>query len=359
MGGIEPVEASGGATGGYPGGGWGRASKRVLDTRFAWTPVGRRGLRPDAVERFRTQVADALERAGAESAALRAEIDRLHSYIRTQWAAAAANGTQPADGAPPAGAGAATSSPCSCGGEAADPGRSRTPIGQALEVIARAQAVADQRLAAAEATVAAAERRMADADRLVVTAEKRAAMAREAARNSVIEADDAIEERWTRAERETAERVAAVEELVSRRLAAVEEEARGVVERAFGQYQDILARVHRRAESAAERALEDFQDEETAELFGPAVHAELEMKAAYLKTFARASGAALRATLDVTRSELQRLRPEAEPPTEIPAYRISASGAVEELPAPAVVSVRLPAAADIPLLTIVPPPVSA
>jgi len=122
----------------------------------------------------------------------------------------------------------------------------------------------------------------------------------------------------------------------------------------------VATRAHRRAESAAERALEDFQDEETAELFGPAVHAELEMKAAYLKTFARASGAALRATLDVTRSELQRLRPtEPDPPAEIPAYRISASGDVEELPASAVGSVRLPAAVDIPFLTVVPPSLSA
>jgi hypothetical protein len=299
-----------------------------------------------------------LERAGAESAALRGEIDRLHTYIRIQWANGAGNGAGPAEAASvPAGA----ARPCSCGGEtpAGGSGRGRTPIGQALEVLARAQAIADQRLAAAESTVAAAERRIADADRLVVTAEKRAAMAREQARNSVIEADDVIQERWIRAEREAADRLAVVQAEIASRLAGAEAEARGVVERAYGQYEEILTRAHRRAESAAERALQDFQDEETAELFGPAVHAELEMKAAYLKTFARASSAALRATLDVTRSELQRLRPTAEPPAEIPAYRISASGAVEELPAPATASVRLPAVVDIPVLTIVPPPVSA
>src|SRR5262249_62125596 len=109
-----------------------------------------------------------------------------------------------------------------------------------------------------------AGRGMADADRLVVTAEKRAAMAREAVRNSVIEADDAIEQRWTRAERETAERIAAVEELVSRRLAAVEEEARGVIERAYGQYENILTRAHRRAGGAARPAPAGLHCEEAA-----------------------------------------------------------------------------------------------
>ena len=53
------------------------------------------------------------------------------------------------------------------------------------------------------------------------------------------------------------------------------------------------------------------------------------MKAAYLRTFGRASAAAQRSTLEIVRQELQRLTGparQAEQPVQVPAYRISATG---------------------------------
>lgn len=48
------------------------------------TPLGRRGYAEAEVDRFRLIVADELGRADAEKAELRAEIDRLRNYFRSQ-----------------------------------------------------------------------------------------------------------------------------------------------------------------------------------------------------------------------------------------------------------------------------------
>jgi hypothetical protein len=309
---------------------WALAPAEVVKLEFPVTPVGRRGLQPEPVERFRRWVVESLDRAGAESGALRAEIERLHLYIRQQWhqPEAARPGAAEA-GAPQAGARAAAGR---TGEPAADratvPAQGGTPIGQALEVLARAQSIADQRVAAAEARMAEAEQRMAEAQALVEQAEKRAALARDQARHSVLEADELIAHRWQTAERE-----------ITTRLEEAQQEALDVVARAYREYEDILTRAHRRAEHAAERALEEYRDEYDSGLpvapgGGRSTPAEAEMKAAYLQTFARVSGAALRATLDVTRQELRRLLPGEQPDVrmddvdtvDLPAVRVLSTG---------------------------------
>jgi hypothetical protein len=204
-----------------------------------------------------------------------------------------------------------------------------SPAGQALEVLARAQAIADQRVAEAQARLEDADVQMAEAERLVESAEKRASLAHEQARRCMAEADEAIQQRWERAEQEMAARRATAEAEINYRLGSVEDDAVRVIERAWNEYEDVLTRAHRRSEHAAQRALEDYHDESAVELSGPTVRAELEMKAAYLRTFGRASAAAQRSTLEIVRQELQRLTGpagQAEQPVQVPAYRISATG---------------------------------
>ena len=331
---VEQVDMSDGSVVSDESDWWRLAPAEVLRMQFPITAVGRRGLQAEPVEQFRRWVLESFERAGTESAALRAEIERLHLYIRSQWsrADAAALPRDPnavaqrggLNATPPAGI-VPVDSPAPAQAQAGP-----TATGQALEMLTRAQAIADQRIAAADARAAAAEQRMAQATALVEQAEKRAAMARDQARHSVLEADTVIEQRWTRAEREIATRMDEAEREIATRMDEAENEALDVVARACVEYEDILTRAHRRAEHAAERALEDFRDEGALDLPGRAAPADLEMKAAYLQTFARVSGAALRATLDITRQEFQRLRPtplRTEP--ELSAYRIFGTGEIE------------------------------
>jgi len=310
--------------------GWWPASVReVLRWHFPRSPVGRRGLHEEVVEEFRDYVAGALEHADRERASLLAEIDRLHAYIREQWANGAATG-------PEQDPLAATPAESVNGHRHAEVRRRdgllddpSSPAGQALEVLARAQALADQRMAQAQERLDGAERMVEDAESRLDRAEKRAGLAMDQARRSITEADDAIQERWERADREIAARRAAADAEIDHRLGAVEEEAFAVIERAWNQYEEILARAHRRSEYAAQRALEDYHDESAVELFGPGVRAELEMKAAYMRTFGRVSAAALRATMDAVRQEFQRITGPVirhEESLDLPAYRISATG---------------------------------
>lgn len=319
---------------------WTLAPAEVLKLEFPVTPVGRRGLQPEPVERFRRWVFESLDRAGAESGALRAEIERLHLYIRQQW--------QQADAGAPAGAPARAGDGAAADGDHPEwfsPGRpsragagqvpaqgGSTPIGQALEVLARAQAIADQRIAAADAKLAEAEQRIAEAQAMAEQAEKRAALARDQARHSVLEADELIAHRWQAAEAE-----------IATRLDEAEQEALDVVARACREYEDILTRAHRRAEHAAERALEEYRDEHEVLVPGGRAHTEdgarselrSELKAAYLQTFARVSGAALRATLDITRQELRRLVPGDDRDTvDLPAVRVLSTGEIQVVATP-------------------------
>jgi hypothetical protein len=313
---------------------WPESVRQVLRWGFPRSPVGRRGLHEDAVEGFRDYVARALEQADAERASLLAEIDRLHSYIRTQWAADAP--AERDDDVPVTTPGEGQWDGCTRWSGSSEVVRQdgyadlpASPAGQALDVLAKAQAIADQRIAEAEARLHEAELRAAQAERRVESAEQRAGLAQEQARRCMAEADEALQQRWDEAEQEIATRRACADAEISRRLSAVEDDALRVIERAWDEYEVVLTRAHRRSEHAAQRALEDYHDETAVELSGPTVRAELEMKAAYLRTFGRASAAAQRSTLEVVRQELQRLTGPAvqpEQPVHVPAYRISASG---------------------------------
>jgi hypothetical protein len=313
---------------------WTLAPAEVLKLDFPVTPVGRRGLQAEPVERFRRWVVESLERAGMESGALRAEIERLHLYIRQQWQQSDAGQAGTATGAPALTAGRDRGSDWFAGlgtGQATAqavgqvPAQGGTPIGQALEVLARAQEIADQRIAAAETRMAQAERRIAEAEQLTELAEKRAALARDQARHSVLEADELIAHRWQGAEHE-----------IAARLEEAEQEALDVVARACREYEDILTRAHRRAEHAAERALDECDGPGGGPFVpGRPAPAEAQMKAAYLQTFARVSGAALRATLDVTRQELQRLLPGDDRDTvDLPAVRVLGTGELQVIVTP-------------------------
>jgi hypothetical protein len=180
-----------------------------------------------------------------ESAGLQAEIDRLHRYIRRQWAAVAA--AQLAEDA--------TSDP-----DRVPPGPI-SPSAQARAVMRKAQEVADRRLAETGPHITRHPRQ--DAGRLLLLAPAR--------------------------------------------------------------YGDIVMRAHQRAGSAAEAALDDLSGLGGLDGVGgvsgqggaggvsgvsgavPRVRAELEMKAAYLRTFAKVSRAALQGELEMTAREFDDL----------------------------------------------------
>jgi cell division initiation protein len=88
------------------------------------------------------------------------------------------------------------------------------------------------------------------------------------------------------------------------RRAQARGDARRLLSIARTQYEDIVLQAHQRADRAAEAALNEFERPTS----GPGrTRAELELKAAYLRTFAKVSRAALQAALDVTAREFDRL----------------------------------------------------
>jgi hypothetical protein len=107
---------------------------------------------------------------------------------------------------------------------------------------------------------------------------------------------DAIAERMLVEAREDAEN----------RRARAQEDSERLLLLARTRYEDIVVRAHQRADRAAEAALDGFEGPTTTD-GGGRLRVELEMKAAYLRTFAKVSRAALQAALDVTAREFDRL----------------------------------------------------
>ena len=174
---------------------------------FPRSPVGRRGLHEDAVEGFRDYVAQALERADAERASLIAEIDRLHQYIRTQWACHRPSGRAGARPPRDHAVSGALGRRCTRWDGLADVVRRDGLVDLPASPAARRWRCwpAPRR----SPTSGSPRRRrgwrtpivrMAEAERLVESAEKRASLAREQARQCMAEADEAIQQRWERAE---------------------------------------------------------------------------------------------------------------------------------------------------------------
>ena len=226
---------------------------------FPRTTWGHRGYDEASVDVFAQQMARDLATATDQIADLRTEVDRLHRYIRRQWAAVAA---------------AEAASDRSAGRPAAT-GTLASPAAQARAVLSQAQEIADQRLAQAA-------QRLAEADRL---------------------ADD----RLLAAGRLADDRLRAADQQVRARLV----DSNRLLLLARARYEDIVVRAHQRADRAAELALDEFESQNGRRAadrddVGRA-QAELEVKAAYLRTFAKVSRVALRAALDVTAREFDRL----------------------------------------------------
>lgn len=276
---------------GPPAEGWSYRQPAHVEA-FPRTTWGHRGYEEAFVDAFLGQVEKDRASADQEIADLRAEVDRLHRYIRRQWAAVAA--------AEAAGARSKDRS-----GDR-DAGGSVSPAAQARAVLSQAQEIADRRLRQADERLAQAQQLAADrvrqADQELQT---RLAEVDETVSRRIAGADEAAAQRLSRVDG-MAEQVLseARKDAASHRAKAVQDSSR-LLQQARNQYEEIVIRAHRRADRAAEVALYDYEGSATDDT-GRA-RAELELKAAYLRTFAKVSRAALQAALDVTAREFDRL----------------------------------------------------
>jgi DivIVA domain-containing protein len=313
---------------------WTYREVAVLE-EFPRTGWGRRGYDEVAVDAFMAQVSRDLTAADEEITDLRGEVDRLHQYIRRQWAAVAA-----AERA----AARATGAPLPEPGEAGP----STPAAQARAVLTQAQELADRRLAQADQRLAEAEREAAE----------RVALAEQVARRRIAEADEEASRRIGRAEAAAAQRLSAGERLAEEALGNARQESdhrraqsrddvRRLLHQARTRYADIVTRAHRRADRAAEAALGEFGERPGDDAARARI--ELEMKAAYLRTFAKVSRAALTVALDVTAREFDGLLRSSSLEEEL------AKGLDPATPRPPDLA-ALPAPGRPPLLALVPSP---
>jgi cell division septum initiation protein DivIVA len=257
---------------------------------FPRTNWGHRGYDEACVDAFVEQALKDRDAAELQISDLRTEVDRLHRYIRRQWAAVAAAES-----------------------ESADPQRGRsgeglvTPAAQAKAVLSQAQEIADRRLAEADARLTDAERLAAD----------RLASADREIQIKLMDADGQASRLIGAGQEEAAHRLTRVDMIAEQvlieagqdaanRRAQAEDDATRLLLLARTRYQDLMVRAHQRADRAAEVALTEIEHPTTT-FDGGRVRAELEMKAAYLRTFAKVSRASLRAALDVTAREFDRL----------------------------------------------------
>ncbi len=258
---------------------------------FPRTNWGHRGYDEFSVDSFVQQVIKDRDAAELQITDLRAEIDRLHRYIRRQWAAVAAAET--AGGQP-------------SGRSVEGPGLV-SPAAQARAVLSQAQEIADRRLAEAEARLSDAERQFAD----------RLESADHQVRIKLMDADRQVSRLISAGEDEAAQRLTRVDMIAEQvliearqdagsRRAKAEEDAARILLLAKTRYEDIVVRAHQRADRAAEVALTEIEHP-TVAIDAGRVRAELEMKAAYLRTFAKVSRAALQTALNITAREFDRL----------------------------------------------------
>jgi hypothetical protein len=278
------------------------SAQQLLRAELPLTALGRRGIQPEAAAALRQQAAEALTSAELEVSELRGEVDRLNGFIREQW-------DVPRESVP-----AVTAT----GGSA---------VTQALEVMARAQRVADQRMADADQAETQAHYRATAAEQRVHEAQQQIAAAKEQARQLLGRADTEAASRRRRADAEARQQ-----------LLAAEQRAGGAVAAAREQYEQILIRAHGRAEQAAETATRELMECRHEE---PALRAELQLRARYLRALAQVSGTTLRATLDTTRQDFDRLDGDVDPEADLPSFVISATGDVTPIQSrPAAFSAR-------------------
>ena len=253
---------------------------------FPKTSWGHRGYDEATVDAFARDAVIKLSAADREVDELRAEIDRLHRYIRRPWATIAAGDQE---------------------GQAAD-ADGASPAAQARAVLAHANEIAQRHVAAAarrseeaerqaEGRLAAAE---AEAARRVAAAEAtgaaRVGRAEEVASQRLASADAMAEEVLAEAGRRAAHRV--------RRAG---EAARRVMTEARAQYEDLVIRSHGRADQAAAVAVHEYERQAAESDDQAAAAALLEVRAAYLQTFAQVSRDALQSVLAASGREFDDL----------------------------------------------------
>lgn len=113
---------------------------------FPRTSWGHRGYDETSVDSFVEQAVKDRDAADQQISDLRAEVDRLHRYIRRQWTAVAA----------------AESASAQASGRPVEAGGLASAAAQARAVIRQAQEIAERRLAQADARLSEAERQAAD-----------------------------------------------------------------------------------------------------------------------------------------------------------------------------------------------------
>ncbi len=259
----------------------------IASAEFPRTGWGHRGYDEAAVDTFVQRTGDELAAAQDQIQDLRLEVDRLHRYIRRQWAAVAA-----------------AESPDVAGAEL----NTASPAAQARAVLTQAQEIADRRLADAR-------NRLGEADRLagerLAQADQRAAdllsQAGDLVTRRIGEADAAAAQRLDRADAIANEVLRDAQQDATKRRAAAQGDAKRLLAVARSCYEDIVIRAHRRADHAAELALHEYEEAATETGDAGRARAELEIKAAYLRTFAKVSRTALQAALDISGRDFDRL----------------------------------------------------
>jgi hypothetical protein len=253
------------------GAGW-RHRTALRRPQFPKTPWGHRGYDEATVDAFARDAVIKTTAAELEVEELRSEIDRLHRYIRRQWAAIAAA----ADGVtPPEASGA-------------------SPAAQARAVLAHANEIAQRHVAAATRRVEEAERQaeetLAAAE---AEAERRVAVSEASGAVRVSRAEDVASQRLASADAMAEEVLAEAGRRAAHRLRRASEEARRVMTEARARYEDLLASGHGRADQAAIVALHEYEARAAVE-DDPARAGELrDLRAAYLRTLSRVSRTAM------------------------------------------------------------------
>src|SRR4051812_1538325 len=219
MGGVEvSTEAGRDGHGGDPGPG-GRHRPVLRRPSFPKTPWGHRGYDEGTVDAFVRDAVIKLSAADLEVEELRVEIDRLHRYIRRQWAAIAA---AEKDGTP-------------------DDATGTSPAAQARAVLAHANEIAQRHIAAATRRVDEAERqaegRLAAAD---AEAARRVAAAEATCATRVARAEDVASQRLASADAMAEEVLAEAGRRAAHRLSRASEEARRVMVEARSQYEELV-----------------------------------------------------------------------------------------------------------------------
>lgn len=199
---------------------------------FPRTNWGHRGYDEMSVDAFVEQVVKDRAAADEQIADLRAEVDRLHRYIRRQWAAVSA----------------AESTGAHASGRGVQAGDSISAAAQARAVLSQAQEIAEHRLAQADARLREAQRQAADrlerADRQV---QSKLMDADRQVSQLIGAGEDVAAQRLTRVDA-IAEQVLseAGKDAVNRRVRAAQDADR-MLTQARARYEDIVLRAHQRA----------------------------------------------------------------------------------------------------------------